>query len=74
MEKSKNSDGVIQIINGNFLNRQICIPKEMNIEEASKRLNALEECGTICGWIHTPELGRVQCDQDKEREHIVFHC
>lgn len=74
MNKNKFSDGVIQIIGGNFLNRQICMPKEMKEEEATRRLNELDLCGTTMGWVFTPELGRVQCDNDLSREHVCFHC
>lgn len=72
MKKYTVSD--VHINGGNFLNRQICIPKEMTPDEATRLLNKKDECGTTAGWVFTPELGEVPCDDDSTKKHICFHC
>ncbi len=64
----------VQISNGNFLNRQVCVPKEMDTETATRLLNDKDECGTQNGWVFTEELGEVQCQDDPTKKHMCFHC
>lgn len=64
----------IHINNGNFLNRQICVPKEMPVHLAEHLLNMKDLCGTTNGWVYNESLGEVECQQDKTKKHLVFGC
>lgn len=74
MKENKYLADDVQIINGNFLSRQICIPKDMDIDLASRYLNEKDFCGTTLGWVFKEDLGEVQCKDDPTRKHLVYSC
>jgi hypothetical protein len=55
------------------LARQVCVEKGVTDEEIIAWTEADEPCGTICGWVINKELGRVQCADDANREHVVVN-
>jgi hypothetical protein len=64
----------VHINAGNFLSRQVCVPREMPVAVAERLLNEKDECGTTNGWVFHEEGGEVQCEKDPEKKHIVFGC
>lgn len=76
----KESVKEFQIVNGNFLSR--IVRTSLSLEEATKRLNVEDICGTTNGWV--PDYDRegmpggeaqVQCkDNPTTHKHIRFSC
>lgn len=64
----------VHINAGNFLSRQICVPKEMPLAVAEHLLNEKDLCGTTNGWVFAERLGEVPCEQDPNKKHLVFEC
>lgn len=64
----------VKITNGNFLNRQVCVPNEMDISTAGVFLNVKDECGTTSGWVFNEKLGVAKCAEDETRKHLCFTC
>jgi hypothetical protein len=62
----------IHINAGNLLSRQICVPKEMTISQATHLLNIKDICGTTNGWVYRDNLGEVDCAEKPTHKHLVF--
>jgi hypothetical protein len=53
------------------LSRHLCVEKGTTDDEIIAWTEADEPCGTMCGWVIDERQGRVQCDDEKNREHVV---
>lgn len=71
---NKYTEDDVHINDGNLFNRQICVPKDMDIDTATTLLNSKDECGTTRGWFYNTRLGEVSCDDDSNRKHWCFVC
>jgi len=52
---------------------QICVKKILTDEETLFHTELLVPCGTTTGWAINVKLGKVQCAEFEDREHIVLN-
>lgn len=66
------TDKDIKILKMSVLHINVCISKNMSIEDATKFLNESNPSGTENGWSFVEELGKIQCEVHFSKHHIVF--